>query len=117
EVKNLRAFLYKVLNNLVIDYSRKKREDSLEAMLDQRPDLEPATTDPELQETHFVWLEVMEVMKQLPEEPRQFLIMRYVDGLPPREIARLTGLPVNNVSVKISRALSHLKTVLHELHE
>ncbi len=35
EVKNLRAFLYRVANNLVIDESRKKKANSLEAMQEQ----------------------------------------------------------------------------------
>jgi RNA polymerase sigma-70 factor (ECF subfamily) len=42
QVENLRAFLYRVANNLIIDHSRKKKEERLDALLEKSADLEPA---------------------------------------------------------------------------
>src|ERR1044071_643544 len=46
KVENLKAFLYKTANNLIIDYSRKKRDVSLEQQLDENPGWEPADDQP-----------------------------------------------------------------------
>src|SRR3989344_7992799 len=42
KIDNVRAFLYKIANNLIIDYSRKKKEESLEGMLENSYMAEPA---------------------------------------------------------------------------
>src|SRR6185369_164461 len=49
DIENLRAFLYKTANNLIIDYSRKKREISLEQQLAENPGWEPTADQPTLE--------------------------------------------------------------------
>lgn len=48
-------------------------------------------------------------MHQLPVEYREVLLLRYVDGLAPREIAQLTGESANVISVRIHRARRQLR--------
>ncbi len=114
EIDNLRAFLYKVANNLVIDHSRKRKEDSLEKVLAAAPQLEPSYSGTAELETAVAYQEAMEVIQSLPPDERDILIMRFVDDLDPREIAEILGITANNASVKINRALTLLRSKFPE---
>lgn len=109
EVENLKAFLYKVANNLVIDNSRKKKEESLEALIEVSRTNEPHYDGHKNIENAVLAGEVLEVMDKLPENYKQVLIMRYVDDLHPREIAEALGVKPNNISVTLNRAVAALK--------
>lgn len=109
EIDNIRAFLYRVANNLIIDNSRKKTEESLEQILSVSPQLEPMGDDGSEMENRVMANDVLESMKNLPDETRELLIYRFVDDLEPREIAEILGITPNHVSVKLTRAVSALK--------
>ncbi len=116
QVENIRAFLYRVTNNLIIDYSRKKREDSLEMLMEMHPDFEPSTNPtPQFDNTLMVQT-VFEEMKKLSAEMRQIITMRHVDDLDPKEIGEILGISPNNVSVRINRALRQLQQILNQNH-
>src|SRR3989344_1080233 len=107
KVENLRAFLYQVATNLVIDYSRKKKEVSLDALHD-------AGFDPGFQEAEKIsknidFSLVLQVLQKLDENDREIVSMRFVDDLSPEEIARILGVSDNVVNVRVHRALKKLK--------
>ena len=52
----------------------------------------------------------------LDEPHRSTLLLRYYEGLPPREIARRTGLDVRAVESRIRRGLERLRSTLDEEH-
>lgn len=112
EVENLKAFLYRVANNLVIDYSRKKKEDSLESILANSPQFEPSFDGREKTEHTMAVKEVFAVIDKLPDDMRQLLLLRYAEDLDPKEIADILGITANNVSVRLNRAHAMLKKVL-----
>ena len=60
------------------------------------------------------WL-VAEVLG-LDEPYRLTVIHRYFDNLPPREIARIMGVPVETVHVRLRRALGQLKGRMDKSH-
>ena len=109
-VDNLRAFLYRVANNLIIDDSRKKKEDSLEVLMEQSPANEPSYEGGKSIEKHLLYNQVLEGMQYLPEDYKQILMLRYVEDLDPKEIAEILETNANNVSVKINRAVKALKS-------
>lgn len=108
KVDNMKAFLYRVANNLIIDNSRKKKEESLEALIEADRSQEPVTVTGQM-EQEVLLKQILETVKDLPEHYKQVLLMRYVDDLEPREIADMLHMPVNNVSVTIHRAVEALK--------
>lgn len=114
EVEQFRPFLYKVLNNLIIDEYRKKREQSLDALMEIEGIDEG--TFPELQETTIESLaatldgkKAFTVLETLPAEYKEVIILRFVDGLGPKEIAQLLEESENVVSVRLHRGLSLLR--------
>ena len=110
EIQNLKALVYKIANNLVIDESRKKKEQSLEA-------LHEAGFDPGQggeQEFHE-YVDGRQLLKQLDlveEEYRQVVYMRFIDDLKPKEIAEVLGESVNVISVRIHRGVAKLRQSL-----
>ncbi|HKE00105.1 MAG TPA: carboxypeptidase regulatory-like domain-containing protein, partial [Planctomycetota bacterium] len=48
----------------------------------------------------------------LPEPLRAAILMRYLEGLAPREIAKHTGAPVRTIHTRIQRGLAKLRTSL-----
>lgn len=110
KVDNMRAFLYKVATNLIINASVKKKAVSLEAM--QEAGFDPGEEDRDIGRD---WIQEERVMKSLAsiDEPyRSAVTMRYVEGLLPAEIAEISGENTNAVSVRIHRGLQQLKTHL-----
>jgi RNA polymerase sigma-70 factor, ECF subfamily len=114
EIKDMRPFLYKVANNLVIDESRKKKSYSLDL-------LQESGFDPVGEGTHEIQAavegkDIVQLLEHLEEEQREVLVMRYIDDLQPKEIARLLEVSENVVSVRIHRALKKLRKISEEVN-
>lgn len=107
-IENLRAFLYRVLTNAIIDETRRKKAVSLDTMIEEgfSPADERAT---ELVYERTVIRETYKLLATLPDEYRLPLVMRHLDGLSPREIAEILGVTENVVSVRINRAINKLR--------
>jgi RNA polymerase sigma-70 factor, ECF subfamily len=107
EVENMKALLYKVARNLIIDEYRKKKFDSLDTM--SEAGFEPADTG-QLDTISIVEAGLLvERIKELPDAYSEVVFMRYVDDLSVKEIAEALGEQENNVSVRIHRGLHKLK--------
>ena len=114
EIKYLKAFLYRVATNLVIDHYRGKSKKlvSIEAASEEGIEFneisEVATQE---KETDFsLDREIMEkYLLELKDEYRQILIYRYIDDLEIGEISKITGKSLIGVRVLIHRALKKLK--------
>ncbi|MBP9750191.1 MAG: RNA polymerase sigma factor [Candidatus Pacebacteria bacterium] len=112
-VDDFRPFLYRTLNRLIIDEYRKKKTESLDALLEDEH--VPSGVFEELVDGSLEKLEweldakrVPELLEAMPEAYREVVVMRYIDGLMPAEIAEMLGEPVNSVSVRIHRGLQWL---------
>jgi RNA polymerase sigma-70 factor (ECF subfamily) len=113
-VENIRAFLYRVANNLIIDDSRKKKEESLEYTLEKNPSLDPVSDGERDLGREWELKEIMAAMSELPADTKELLTFRFVDDLDPKEIAEILEISSNNVSVKLNRAIKSLREVLNK---
>jgi RNA polymerase sigma-70 factor (ECF subfamily) len=107
EVGNIRAFLYRVANNIIVDDFRKKHEYSLTALQEDGFDIPVDTRE------HFLTKDEVERlekhMEALHVAYREVIVLRYVNELSVKEMAALLGETENNVSVRLHRAISALK--------
>ena len=112
EIKNPRALLFKITSNLVIDWYRKKKAVSLDSLM------ESSESDHGLQiaDESFEQIEIqsegkmfLKSISTLDRTYQQVVYLRYVEDMSPKEIAEVTGLSVNVVSVRISRGMEILK--------
>lgn len=108
-VRNIRVFLYRVASNLIVDEARKRKEPSLEALTEESDAFEPSISGRDELERGVLLRAVRERMKELPEEDRKILTMRYIDDLDPKDIGEILGMSANNVSVRLNRAVKGLR--------
>jgi RNA polymerase sigma factor (sigma-70 family) len=119
DVKTPKSFLFRILNNLIIDEYRRAKAESLDKKLEDNPAWEAAfaegsvwEVEEEIDEADLVQ-KVRNAITELPEEDRTVVTMRYIDGFSPKEISRILGSTTENaVSVRIHRAVAKLKTQL-----
>lgn len=115
QIENLRAFLYKVAHNLIVnEITRKKQALSLDMLYEDRG-FDPAGSDEEEAMKNRLDGELaLKKLKTLDPNYREVLYMRYVDELSVKEIAELTGEKENNISVKLHRGMEKLRQLYKE---
>lgn len=122
EVRQPRSFLYRILNNLIIDEYRKHKSQSLDAMLENEEtstsvEAELLRDDIDIEEeamTRFESARALKALEQLGEAHRSVLVLRYIDGLSPSEIAESLGESENTISVRIHRGIKKLRALLEQ---
>lgn len=119
EIREFRAFLYRTLRNLIVDEYRKHKAVSLESMIDEGegegvetllPRDETNTIEAALE--RFEGAAALKALEKVPDLYKEVLILRYIEGLTPREIAQVTEESENVVSVRLHRGLKKLRTIL-----
>lgn len=102
----MKAFLYHVLNNLIIDEYRKHKTSSLEELLEKG--FQPASDHTRLFDT-LDGKATMLLIQLLPDKYQKVIRMRYVQDLSLEEIAVLTGETKNAIAVQMHRGLKKLR--------
>lgn len=116
DVRDFKSFLYRILNNLIIDEYRKKKSSSLDEILeDDMGSFEArmsgggrSETEEEL-DVHIMGTRIRARIEELPEMYRDAVTMRFIDELSPKEIAEMLGESENVVSVRIHRGVAKLR--------
>lgn len=110
-IRNDRAFLYTLARNLVIDWYRKKKESSLDVIQEAGVDFmgEGAADVEQAAQMN----EVLAVINELDEPSRDALLLRYMEGWSPQQIAQLSGETANAVSVRLNRAIKKVQELIH----
>ncbi len=111
EVKNLRAFLYQVARNLIIDESRKKQSLSLDELHDEQG-FDPGFDGRQELDIQIDARDAVKILGRLDVKHREVLVLRYVSGCKPKEIAEILGETDNVISVRIHRAKAQIKKFL-----
>ncbi len=103
----MKAFLYHVLNNLIIDEYRKRKNNSLDTLIEKG--FEPSDGRSE----HIVDIldgkRALILIQRLPVAYQKIMRMRYVQDLSLKEMALVTGLSTSTLAVQAHRGLEKLK--------
>jgi RNA polymerase sigma-70 factor, ECF subfamily len=116
EKDTLRALLYKIARNIVIDHYRENKKESF-SLDDEnnRIDIVDEDIDIEKNASDKFDYEVLSVkMMELKNEYREVLVMRYLNDLSLDEISQITGKKKINVRVLMHRATKALKEIMTE---
>lgn len=115
DILNIKAFLYRIATNLIIDETRKKKTESLDLL--QEKGFNPSFTTIE---SIFITIDaqmVTEMISRIDSKYRDVIIMRYLDDLSVKEIAAVLDISQNATSVRIHRGLKEVKKILAYEHK
>jgi RNA polymerase sigma factor (sigma-70 family) len=131
-IEKAAAWLFTAANNRIIDWYRKskpitfnklilqengKTNDEEDLPLRLEDMLFDPTEDPEeLYLRSTVWPMLSEVLEELPEEQRDVFILHELEDLSFKEIAEITGIPVNTLISRKRYAVLFLRERLQELY-
>jgi len=113
QIDLMKAFLYHVLNNLIVDQYRKHKTTSLDTLLEKG--YEPKTGDFSKLFDILDGKAAILLIQKLPVAYREIMRMRYVQDLSLKEMALITGESQNSIAVKAHRGLEKLK-ILYNSH-
>lgn len=108
------AWLMRIAHNLIIDHFRQSKSeatvsaDQADYAVLNRPELASDTIEDTLVD-RAIRDDVRHMVRQLPREQRQVLVMRYYGGMSFKEIAERTGVSINTALGRMRYALINLR--------
>lgn len=105
----MKAFLYHVLNNLIIDEYRKRKTASLDALVESG--YEPSSDDHERVIDSLDSKMAAFFVDRLVLKYRQAIRMRFMEHLTLAEMSERTGMTRNTLAVHVHRGLVKLKVM------
>lgn len=120
DAKTLRALLYKIARNSIIDHYRNSGNKLSASLDDEENPIEIATAegDQRDQQEKLDQAANLELIKNklplLKEEYRELIIMKFVNDLTLEEMADITGKNRGNIRVLLHRALKSLRELVGE---
>jgi len=111
DIINYRAFLFTIARNLIIDWYRKKKNISLDKIIEEgdgKFDLIDNSMISNL-EIKSEGKYILDKISELGETYQTILYLRFVDDLSIKEIAEVLNISENATSVRINRGLEELR--------
>ncbi|MDR3327214.1 MAG: sigma-70 family RNA polymerase sigma factor [Prevotellaceae bacterium] len=130
-IEHVSAWLYRVAHNIIINKGIKKREESLPVYHDENGESEilkefseilysneTSSPSPETEYLRsLVWAELDAALAELSAEQREIFELTEFDGIPVKEIAETTAVPVNTLLSRKHYAVLHLRKRLAGLYD
>jgi len=107
DIVTMKAFLYHILNNLIVDEYRKKKSTSLDVLLEKG--YEPSADDSGRLFDFLDGKSLILLIKNLPLKYQKVMNMKYVQMLSLEEMSLILGQKKNTVAVNAHRGLEKLK--------
>jgi RNA polymerase sigma-70 factor (ECF subfamily) len=106
----MKAFLYHVLNNLIVDEYRRRKTTSLDVLMEKGYEPVIGNSNKNLFEA-LDGKSAMLLIARLPKAYQKIMRMRYVQDLSLKEMSLITGQSRNALAVQAHRGLEKLKAL------
>ncbi len=129
ELENAGAWLYAVTRNKITDSYRKKKNESLDDMIDGGDDSESSfpirqflladdSNNPELKLFKDIfWDELMKALEELPDKQRRVFVLNELEEKTLQEIAVMEDENLKTIISRKGYAVKHLRVRLRSLYE
>jgi RNA polymerase sigma-70 factor (ECF subfamily) len=109
DIQNLRAWLYRVASNVVIDYFREEQKSNSQPLVDD-------ALQEEEEDFVIVAVEncVLNLLEQLPEKYRDAVQMSDLEGVSQKEIAERLNISYSAAKMRVQRGRESLKSKFYE---
>jgi RNA polymerase sigma factor (sigma-70 family) len=123
-IEKMASWLLTVARNRIIDWYR-KRKPSVFQQQDHESKLplnledilyDPGQDPDVLYARSLLWTELAEALDELPDEQREVFVMHELEGKSFKEIAEITGEPVNTLLSRKRYAVLFLREALQEIY-
>lgn len=111
QIKNPRAFLYRVARNLIVDHYRDKAK-TQPVLIEGEGLADPAISAEEQAFINTDFNLISKALRQLKDEYQDIILWRYVENMSYSEISKISGIKKSTVRVMAYRAIKELKGVL-----
>ncbi|MDR2653484.1 MAG: RNA polymerase sigma factor [Prevotellaceae bacterium] len=129
-IEHVAAWLYRVARNTIINHGKKKHEESMpvrqyddsddkmmqdisEIMFDSE-----LSSSPEIEYLRSLfWDELENALSELPPPQREIFELTELEGIPMKEISKITGISVNTLLSRKHYAVLHLRNRMRELYD
>ena len=101
------AWLYRIARNHLIDYLRKRRKrQTAEICVENLADIDDVGQSMELK---LEQQQLLEAISGLPDNQKQVIILKFIEGMDSREVGQIMGKSEGNIRVIQMRALRALR--------
>jgi RNA polymerase sigma-70 factor (ECF subfamily) len=107
KIETMKAFLYHILNNLIVDEYRKRKTSSLDILIEKG--FEPSEVESSSLLDVLDGKAAVLLIERLPLIYKKIMRMRYVQDLSLKEMSLITGLSRNAIAVRIHRGIEKIK--------
>ena len=108
-IRNLRAYLLRIARNLAADQARGPfPAESLQALEEDRM---PIATPEESMEQDLEAHRALQLLRKLPENQREVILLRLYNDLGYREIAEMTGVPEKTLMSRYRYGIQKLRSL------
>jgi RNA polymerase sigma-70 factor, ECF subfamily len=112
DIKNPRAYIYKIARNLVIDFYRERGQTTIVSIEEKKIEIKSdEDIEKERQEKESL-NNIKKGLAKLKPEYQDIVIFRYVEGLPLRDIAKIMDKSYGSTRVMLHRAMKELKKII-----
>ena len=111
-IEDFKLFAFTTARHLMADFYAKKAKgasSSLDQMVEESPQLEPGKEGET--EAKAEWALLREVIKSLPDEEKDLVILRFIEGLSYYEISQIMDKTESAIRVQLHRLRKLLKTI------
>lgn len=112
KIETMKAFLYHVLNNLIIDEYRKRKNTSLDLLIEKGFEIKEDNIE---KITNFLdGKKALLLISQLSINYQKVMRMKYSQDLTLTEMSLITGFTKNSLAVKLHRGLEKIKILYNK---
>ena len=117
--ENSRAWLLTIVRNTCYTWLRQNRAQELVMELkDEIAEVDSPASSPELSLQQRVSQQALHsALEKLPDDFRELIILRELEGLSYKEISSVAGIPIGTVMSRLARARHQLRKCLLEMND
>ncbi|MFA6812953.1 MAG: RNA polymerase sigma factor [Bacteroidaceae bacterium] len=127
-VGQVSAWLYKVARSRIIDFRRKRHEESMPQDVSQAEDgafikevtdvlIDEGQSSDKAYLCELVWEELEQALDELPTEQRVVFEQTELDGVSFKELSEKTNIPINTLLSRKHYAIKYLREQLKDIYE
>lgn len=111
------SWLYRIAHNLVVDHHRGKSAREPSAELDPQALPDPSASPEDALAKRQTIAALADAVRQLSDQEQQVIVLRFVEGLPHRQVGKVIGKTAGASRMIQHRALAKLAELLHQRGE